>query len=385
MPLKIGLEIHGYLTTKEKLFCTCQNSHKDKNVEPNMLICPTCCGMPGSKPMLPNEGAIKKLIQIALMLNCKVNTAPEKKLIWWRKHYSWPDLPKGYQNTISGTYATPVGEKGEFLGIGIREVHWEEAPAAWNPETGEVDYNRSGVPLVEIVTEPDFKSTSQVEQWLKQLLLILSYIKALDSDAGIKADVNISTTGERVEIKNMNSIAEIKKAIEFEIKRQGKEKIENKETRAWNPEKQETIKMREKESHADYRFIKDPDLPVIQITKQEVEAIKSKLPESPIEKLEKIIKKYKILEYDAKVLTANLEIVEFFEKIVEKTPAKLAVPWVTVELLGMLNYKKKNLAEINIKTPIITNIKSIIGIEVIILPNCAFLFIMQRSSLYSAC
>jgi len=167
MPLKIGLEIHGYLVTKEKLFCNCKNAHKIKEIKPNTLICPICTGTPGSKPMLPNAEAIKKIIQIALMLNCKVNSEPEK-LIWYRKHYSWPDLPKGFQNTISGTYANPVGVKGNFLGIGIREVHLEEDPAQWNPETGEIDYNRSGVPLVEIVTEPDFKSSSQVEQWIKQ-------------------------------------------------------------------------------------------------------------------------------------------------------------------------------------------------------------------------
>jgi len=348
MALKIGLEIHGYLTTKEKLFCNCKNAHKDKDAKPNTFICPICTGQPGSKPMLPNEEAIKKLIQIALMLNCKVNHEPQK-LVWWRKHYSWPDLPKGYQNTISGTYATPVGEKGEFLGIGIREVHLEEDPAAWDPETGEIDYNRSGAPLVEIVTEPDFKSEQEVEKWLKEIILTMSYIKTLDKDAGIKADVNVSLYGERIEIKNMNSITEIIKAIKYEAKRQEKEKPINKETRAWDSEKGITIKMREKESHADYRFIKDPDLPVIKITKTEVEKLKKALPESPIIKLERIIKKYKINEADAKVLISNLEIVEFFEKVVASISPKLAVPWVTVELLGVLNYNKKTLEQVDIK------------------------------------
>jgi aspartyl-tRNA(Asn)/glutamyl-tRNA(Gln) amidotransferase subunit B len=348
--VKIGLEIHGYLTTKEKLFCECKNAHKEKDAKPNTFICPICTGQPGSKPMLPNEEAIKKLIQIGLMLNCKINTIEDKKpLIWWRKHYSWPDLPKGYQNTISGTYANPVGVKGSFLDIGITEVHLEEDPAAWNPDTGEVDYNRSGAPLVEIVTDPDFKTSEQVEKWLKEMILTMSYIKALDSDAGIKADVNVSTGGERVEIKNMNSIEEIKKAIEYEIKRQEKEKVKERQTRQWNAEKQQTILMRSKESHADYRFIKDPDLPIIQLTKKETEEIKKKLPESPMVKLEKLIKKFKIEEYYSKILISNLELVEFFEKIAEKAPSKLAVPWTTVELLGMLNYNKKTLAEVNIK------------------------------------
>jgi len=348
--IKIGLEIHGYLTTKEKLFCNCKNAHKEKEAKPNTFICPICTGQPGSKPMLPNEEAIKKLIQIALMLNCKVNTIDDKKpLIWWRKHYNWPDLPKGYQNTISGTYANPVGEKGNFLGIRIKEVHLEEDPAAWNPETGEIDYNRSGAPLVEIVTEPDFKTSEEVEKWLKEMILTMSYIKSLDKDAGIKADVNISTDGERVEIKNINSIEEIKKAIEYEIKRQAKVKVTEKETRRWDAKKEETIKMRSKETHADYRFIKDPDLPIIKLTKTEVEQIKNSLPESPMVKLEKLIKKHKIGDYYAKILVSNLELVEFFEKIIEKVPAKLAVPWVTVELLGMLNYNKKTLDQIEIK------------------------------------
>jgi len=348
--LKIGLEIHGYLTTKEKLFCDCKNAHKEKDAKPNTFICPICCGQPGSKPMLPNEEAVKKLIQIALMLNCKVNTVPEVPLIWWRKHYSWPDLPKGYQNTISGTYANPVGVKGKFLNAGITEVHLEEDPAAWNPDTGEVDYNRSGAPLVEIVTEPDFKTSEQVEKWLKEMVLTMSYIKALDANAGIKADINVSINGgERVEIKNMNSIEEIKKAIEFEIKRQEKERVTEKQTRRWDPEKKETVKMRTKESHADYRFIKDPDLPIIKITKNEVENIKKKLPESPMVKLERLVKKHKIEDYYAKILISNLELVEFFESIIEKVNPKLAVPWVTIELLGVLNHNKNSLADVEIQ------------------------------------
>jgi aspartyl-tRNA(Asn)/glutamyl-tRNA(Gln) amidotransferase subunit B len=342
--LKIGLEIHGYLITAEKLFCDCKNAHKEKTSTPNTHICPICTGQPGSKPMLPNAEAIKKLIQIALMLNCKVNS--DKPLTWWRKHYDWPDLPKGFQNTISGTYATPVGENGSFLGIGITEVHLEEDPAAWNPDKGTIDYNRSGAPLVEIVTDPDFKSASEVETWLRQLLLTLSYIKALDKDSGIKADVNVSLGGERVEVKNVNSISEIVKVIIHEAERQKTQPATNQETRAWLGDK--TVKTREKEQQADYRFIKEPDLPVIKLSKQEVEKIKVSLPESPMEKLAKIIKKHKISEYDANVLTQNLEIVEFFEQVINKVPAKIAVPWVTTELLGTLNHNKLTLDQVNI-------------------------------------
>ena len=186
--VKVGLEIHGYIDTNEKLFCRCKTIHGLKLSKPNSHICPICTGQPGSKPMLPNKTAIDKTIQISLILGCKVNN----KLVWKRKHYDWPDLPKGYQSTISGSYAIPVGVDGKFLNIRIRECHLEEDPAAWNPKTGEIDYNRSGSPLIEIVTEPDFTSSEEVVDWLKQLTATLSYAKALNKDAGIKADVNIS-------------------------------------------------------------------------------------------------------------------------------------------------------------------------------------------------
>ena len=207
--VRIGLEIHGYLATKEKLFCRCRAvRHAAKQeIKPNSFVCPICTGQPGSKPMLPNAQAIRKIIEIALMLNCKINTVEQKKnLAWQRKHYNWPDLPKGYQNTISGAYSVPVAENGTFESIGIREIHLEEDPASWNPETGCIDYNRSGLPLAEIVTEPDFSSAEEVIEWLNKLVLTLSYIKAVDRNAGIKADVNVSigeqAGGKRAEIKN---------------------------------------------------------------------------------------------------------------------------------------------------------------------------------------
>jgi len=342
---KIGLEIHGYINTKEKLFCSCKAVHGSKNAKPNTNICPICTGQPGCKPMLPNSSAINKAIQIALILNCKVN----QKLVWQRKHYSWPDLPKGFQNTISGPYAVTNGEKGNFLGIRIKECHLEEDPAAWNPETGEIDYNRSGSPLIEIVTEPDFKNSEQVIDWLKQLLTTLSYIKAIDKSAGIKADVNISLPelkGKRVEIKNINSLKNIQKAIEVEIERQKSEIPKIQETRMFDSEKLKTKLMRTKEQAEDYRFISEPDLPCINISRQRILKLQSMLPETPQEKLKKLIKKYKINKKSAEILTKKLELVEFFEKVVEKIPASivpLAVRWITEELLSVLNYNKKEL------------------------------------------
>src|SRR3989344_2826654 len=319
---KIGLEIHGYIDTKEKLFCTCKNFHDMKIVKPNTNICPICVGAPGSKPMLPNKSAVDKIIQIGLMLNCKPNILP-KKLSFQRKHYSWPDMPHGFQKTISGAYSVPVAENGKFLDIRIREVHLEEDPAAWNPETGNIDYNRAGVPLVEIVTEPDFTSPEQVEHWLRQLILTLSYIKALNKDAGIKSDVNVNIKATvRTEIKNVNSVTEIVKSIISEIKRHEKEKPQTQETRRWNSTTNKTELMRSKEEAADYRFIPDPDLPAIKIDKKRIEEIEKNLPESPQLKLEKIIKSHKINPKDAEVLTQNIEIAEFFEKVIEKIDPK---------------------------------------------------------------
>lgn len=349
--IKIGLEIHTYLTTKEKLFCKCKAvRHAAKqNIKPNTFICPICTGQPGSKPMLPNSEAIKKAIQIALMLNCKINTIEKgKKIIWQRKHYDWPDMPKGYQITQSGSYSIPLAENGIYEGIRIKELHLEEDPAAWDPESGTIDYNRSGLPLVEIVTQPDFKDEEQVEKWLKFLLLTLSYIKSVDKNAGIKVDVNISVNdGERVEIKNLSSIENIKKAINYEINRQKKEKV-RRETRRFDETTGKTVVMRTKEIEEDYRFIPDPDLPVVKISEEEIKKIRLSLPESPQEKLKKLIKKYKLNKEQAEILTKNLEIVEFFEQIAEKVKPDLALRWVLIELLRVLNYNKKTLEEVNI-------------------------------------
>ena len=349
MESKIGLEIHAYLSTNEKLFCKCKaERHLAKsNIKANTNICPICTAQPGCKPMLPNEQAINKILQIALLLNCKIN--PE--LIWQRKHYDWPDLPKGYQITMSGAYSIPLGENGKFSNIKIREIHLEEDPASWNPETGCIDYNRSGLPLAEIVTEPDFESAEQVEVWLKLFLLTLSYIKAVDKNAGIKADVNVSikkNNFERVEIKNLSSIENIKAAINFEIKRQEKEPAVR-ETRRFDEAKGITIRMRSKEQQEDYRFIPDPDLPVVKITKDEIEKTRQSLPETPQQKLDKLIKKHKIDKKQAGILTSNLELVEFFEKIAAKIPAREALHWITVELLRVLNYSKRTLEEVEIR------------------------------------
>ena len=352
----IGLEIHSYIITREKLFCKCKAS-REKGLKANTLICPICTGMPGAKPMLANEEAVRKAVMIGKMLQCKI----WQDWKWQRKHYDWPDMPKGYQNTISGGVMKGIGEDGEFYGINIRSLHLEEDPASWNPETGEVDYNRSGLPLVEIITEPDFSSSEEVTIWLKRLVHALAYLKAVDSNAGIKVDVNVNLfengkkKTERVEIKNISSIEDIGKAIEYELERQSKEGGKIRETRRYDAGKGKTEVMRSKETQDDYRFITDPDLRDVEITEKFILDLEKKLPESPEEKLEKLIKKYKIDKINAEILAKNIDIVEFFEEVVEEgkkrgLEIKYIERWVLVELLRHLNYNKKTLSEIDIKT-----------------------------------
>ena len=351
-PVKIGLEVHGYLDTNEKLFCMCRTGQKIENRElkieegVNDRICPICTGTPGCKPMAVNLAAVEKLIEIAAVCKSRVNL----DVVFQRKHYSWADLPKGYQTTVSGAHSLPNAVGGRFAGINITEMHLEEDPAQWNPESGKINYNRSGLPLVEIVTEPEFSDAEQVVEWLKALVLSLSYIKAVRKNAGIKVDVNVSTYGERVEMKNLNSLEKIRKAIEYEIVRQIEEhdagKVQKRETLAFDEGLGKTVRMRSKEEAADYRFISEPDLARVVVEKGRVDEIKRGLPEMPEEKLEKLLKRYKVGEKDAKILTRNLELVEFFEKLVEfGVDAKKYMSWITIELLRVLNYNKKTLED----------------------------------------
>lgn len=344
--IKIGLEIHGYLncSSRAKLFCDCRLGE----ARPNANVCSVCTGMPGSRPMAANREAVEKTVSIASMLDCKIN----RRLIFQRKHYDWPDMPNGYQRTMSGSYSVPVGENGSFLGIGIAEVHLEEDPARWQPETGFVDYNRSGFPLVEIVTNPDFRSASEVRHWLKKLMTTLSYIRAIDPDAGVKSDVNVSIGPgfNRVEIKNVNSFRSIIRAIEHEVRRQTGEVKSGKkirqETRAWNDAAGLTSFMRSKEKAMDYMFIPEPDLPAINLDQKLISRISAGLPEKPARKVENYVKKLKIDRTDAEVLSSEIHLAELFEKVAGQIDPVLAARWLRRELLRVLNYSKKELHDL---------------------------------------
>jgi aspartyl-tRNA(Asn)/glutamyl-tRNA(Gln) amidotransferase subunit B len=340
----IGLEIHTYLVTKEKLFCTCKAS-RDKML-PNTFVCPVCTGQPGAKPLAPNEEAVKKAVQIGLMLGCTINT----HMPWMRKHYSWPDLPKGYQNTLSGPHAVPLGVDGTFEGITITSMHLEEDPASWDPASGYVDYNRSGLPLVEIVTAPDFHFAEEVVEWLNKLVHALSYLKSVDSNAGIKVDVNVNIPGktERVEIKNINSIDNVFNAIVYELERQSKEGSVR-ETRRFDEAKGVTMSMRNKEKQDDYRFVVDPDLGYLDVSPVLIRLVEKNLPASPRKKLEGLIKQFKIDKKNAEILAKHLDIVEFFESVASELDPSFVLPWVTVELLRVLHWNKTTLDKVSIK------------------------------------
>jgi aspartyl-tRNA(Asn)/glutamyl-tRNA(Gln) amidotransferase subunit B len=345
--IKIGLEIHCYIKlekNKTKLFCNCPVNYTDN--EPNTNICPRCTGMPGAKPMLPNSEAMEKVLKLAIMLNCKI---PDKWMLFQRKHYDWPDMPVGFQKTMSGPYSVNVGVKGEFNDVGIWEIHIEEDPARWDPDSGCVDYNRAGMPLIEIVTAPDIKSAEQARQWLKQLITLMNYVKVMDNEMGIKADVNVNVKSHpRVEVKNVNSFKNICKAIEYEIERQNKlkgKKVCQEETRAFVDSKGITVHMRYKESAADYMFIPEPDLPSIKFEEKYLEKLRKELPESPKEKYEKFVKRYRIDKKDAETISKDLAIAELFEKVSKKVDPVLAGRWIRRDLNSTLTYNKISLEE----------------------------------------
>jgi aspartyl-tRNA(Asn)/glutamyl-tRNA(Gln) amidotransferase subunit B len=359
--IKIGLEIHIHLKTKEKLFCECKIPNAEDKI--NTRICPICTGQPGARPKLPNKRALFHVIKLGLVFGSKIT----KKTYFQRKHYTWPDMPTGFQRTVSGGNVKCNTIGGEFKGIGIEEIHLEEDPAAWDPQSGEINYNRSGFPLAELVTKPEFTSTEQLREWLEELILVVSYLDALNEDYGIKSDVNVSVKEsgfQRVEIKNVNSLTHIVKAAEAEISRQRElvdkgEKVRQ-ETRRYDEESDSTQFMRSKEEAADYRFLPEPDLPNLIIDEKIIEELKKELPELPDEKRKKYAK-YKLSEEDVEVLVSNLYLTELYERALEKglNPKEVGL-FLRREIMRVLNYNKgtfQDLKEKDIAEEIFTLLK----------------------------
>ncbi len=351
LKVKIGLEIHAYLNTRKKLFCDCAADYTI--YKPNENICEICTGMPGSKPLPVNKEALVKIIQIAKILNCKIGKQP---FIFQRKHYDWPDMPTGYQRTISGSYSNPVGIEGFFEGIKIIECHLEEDPARWEPGTGRVDYNRAGVPLVEIVTYPDFQNAKEVRKWLDKLFYTLEYLQLIKKES-IKADVNISITykgreGNRVEIKNVNSLRAIEKVINYEILRQKTLLMQGKnverETRAFLDDQGVTVKMRSKEEAMDYRFIPDADVSPIYIDESFLNEILSNLKETPLKRIERFMKDYNLSYEEAYTLCSTEYYADLFEKLVKeyKDLKDLIVKVMKRDLIKALELNNKNIDDL---------------------------------------
>lgn len=338
----MGLEVHVELNTKSKMFCRCSADYFGK--EPNTHTCPICLGLPGSLPYT-NKAAIEDCIKIGLSLNCTV----ADKSLFERKNYFYPDLPKGYQISqyrwplcING-WLEVEDQGGSKSVIRINRAHQEEDTGKLTHAGAEtlIDYNRSDVPLVEIVTEPDFKDTTQVKDYAKKLQQLFRYLGVSNADMErgdmrLEANISVRPVGQkelpnyRVELKNINSFRFMTAAIEYEIKRQiealEKGEILVQETRGWNEAKKETYVQRVKEEAHDYRYFPDPDLPVMELSSIEVENIKNDLPELPWEKVERFIDELEVAENNAKILAEDKTWADLFEQAVRVGQEKKLKP-----------------------------------------------------------
>jgi len=344
----IGLEIHVQLNTDTKLFCSCTTQAK----KPNSACCPVCLGMPGSKPVL-NKLALDYGLRLALALKCKI----AKQAIFSRKTYFYPDMSKNYQIT---QYEIPLGFDGylEVNGkkIRIKRIHLEEDPASLIHKGSIVliDYNRSGIPLVEIVTQPDLNSASEARDFLKKLVTVLNYLGVYDENkCVVKTDANISLEGHaRVEIKNISGFKEIENALAYEIERQKhllKEGQEvTRETRGWDADKGVTFFQRSKELEEEYGYIVDTDLVPIGLSKDLLAKVKEQIPELAHEKVERFIKQYKIKRDDAEALASELLLADLFEKVAKEINPILAARWLRIELVRVLHYNEIDLHKLEI-------------------------------------
>ncbi|MCX7857905.1 MAG: Asp-tRNA(Asn)/Glu-tRNA(Gln) amidotransferase subunit GatB [Deltaproteobacteria bacterium] len=351
----IGLEVHAQLLTESKLFCGCSTKF---GAEPNAHTCPVCMGLPGALPVL-NKKAVNYAIKLGLALNCTVN----RKSIFARKNYYYPDLPKGYQ--IS-QYEEPICVNGHIYittgngkkKIRIRRIHLEEDAGKLihegTIETSSytlVDFNRASIPLLEIVSEPDISTPREAVEYLKLLRSTLVYLEICDGnmeEGSLRCDANISVRkkgdtkfGTRTELKNLNSFRYIEKALDYEIRRQietikkGQQIIQ--ETRLFNPDQGITYSMRGKEEAHDYRYFPDPDLLPLIVDEEWIETIKVTLPELPSEKMERFVQQYNLPQYDVEILCSEKELANYFEETVKLYPEPKAVSnWIMTEFLREL-------------------------------------------------
>ena len=349
----MGLEVHAELSTKTKIFCSCPT---DFGAEPNSQTCPICMAMPGTLPVL-NEKVVEYAVKAGLATNCEISRNSKND----RKNYFYPDLPKSYQ--IS-QFDKPLCEhgyveievNGEKKKIRLTRIHIEEDAGKLNHDEfgggSLVDLNRAGVPLIEIVSEPDLRSSEEVEQYLRKLKSILEYIEVSDckmQEGSLRADVNVSVRkkgdtklGTRTEMKNMNSFRSIVRAIEYEVDRQINVieeggKIEQ-ETLRWDDVSGKTFPMRDKEDAQDYRYFPDPDLVAIKLSEEYIENIKNSLPELPESRKQRYLDEYKLSEKDAKLITSSKYLSDLFENAVKVCNNPKAVNnWIISDISRILN------------------------------------------------
>jgi aspartyl-tRNA(Asn)/glutamyl-tRNA(Gln) amidotransferase subunit B len=343
----IGLEIHAQLLTASKIFCGCSTAY---GAEPNTHVCPVCLGMPGSLPVL-NRAAVDYAIRAALALGCTIHETS----IFARKNYFYPDLPKGYQ--IS-QYELPLATRGRYESVRITRVHLEE-DAGKSLHEGfvdssrktYVDFNRTGVPLIEIVTEPDLRSAAEAASFFTRLREVLVWLGVNDGnmeEGSLRCDANVSvrragdeTLGTKAEVKNLNSFRFLQKALDYEIERQidlvgGGGRVVQ-ETRLWDSAAGHTVSMRSKEEAHDYRYFPDPDLPAVIVDAARIASIGAAMPELPDARRHRLVEQYAIPEYDANQLTQSRAVVDYFEAAVAAgAQPKAASNWIMGELARKL-------------------------------------------------
>lgn len=367
----IGLEIHVQLGSKTKLFCSCPNGVGD-DTKPNTAICPVCAGHPGVLPVL-TEGALELAVRAGLSMNCKTNETSS----FSRKHYFYPDLPKGYQITQNEEPINGAGyieitfgpkENLQKKRIGIHHAHLEEdaAKSSHFADHSLVDYNRAGCPLLEIVSMPDLRSPDEAYAYLTEIKRLMRWVGASNCDmekGELRVDVNISLRpkgqekfGTRAEIKNLNSFKAVRDALNYEINRQTEllnaGRQVKQETRLWDKEELVTKPMRSKEDALDYRYFPEPDLPPVVLQHDWLENVKANMPELPAAKEARFMKAG-LSAYDAGVLTSSREIAAYFEEVVKggKVSLKTASNWIQTDLLGVLNAEKKEIQDSPIPAP----------------------------------
>lgn len=360
----IGLEMHCEVSeTESKVFSSAKNAYSDT---PNTFIRPLDMGFPGTLPVL-NKEAVKMSLMMSEILNCR---QPEY-MYFERKNYYYPDMPKNYQITQNppedcvgmGGHIDIIREDGSTFTVGIDNIHLEEDAARMTHlyDTSIIDYNRAGVPLLELVTKPDIHSAEDAVSFLEYIRAIYQYcgISEADSKKGqIRCDVNVSiseddTLGTKVEIKNVNSFGGVFGAIQYEIKRQSElkdagryDEVEQ-ETRRWDEESGTTIRMRSKVDAEDYKYFVEPNIPKFRITPEWLEEIRKSIPELPYERKEKYIEKYGLSDYDAGILIKDIKTAEYFEKCLELgSDAKTAANWITGNILGYIYKHEINIDEL---------------------------------------